>query len=158
MRKWLYGAIQARQKVPGRFRCNDYFPHSPGGPPGIALLLLRAVPGVAMLVQGRNYISGPDPTFASWFLGLSALAAGCLFVIGFVTPFAGIIVGLGAVAVALSFLPACTPNIFASKPALIFALTMLLAVIGAGPGRFSVDVRVFGRVRDHHPIGFGAVE
>jgi hypothetical protein len=35
--------------------------------------------------------------------------------------------------------------LFDSKPALIFALTMLLAIIGAGPGRFSVDARVFGR-------------
>ena len=31
------------------------------------------------------------------------------------------------------------------KPALIFAVTMLLTVMGLGPGRFSVDARVFGR-------------
>jgi hypothetical protein len=34
---------------------------------------------------------------------------------------------------------------FDSQPALIFALTIILAIIGAGPGRYSVDARVFGR-------------
>ncbi len=98
-----------------------------------------------MLVEGRYYIGEPNPTFAAWSVGLSAVATGCLFVIGFITPFVGVIVGLGAAGVAFSLLPSCTPNVFDSKSALIFASTMLLAVIGAGPGRFSVDARVFGR-------------
>ena len=52
---------------------------------------------------------------------------------------------LGTAGVALSLLPASTPSVFDSKPALIFALTILLTIIGVGPGRFSVDARLFGR-------------
>jgi uncharacterized membrane protein YphA (DoxX/SURF4 family) len=111
----------------------------------VSLLLLRAVFGIAVLVEGGFYLGEPNPTLVTWSLGLSALASGGLLLAGFLTPFAGVVVGLGAVGVALSWLPASTPNLFDSKPALIFALTMLLAIIGAGPGRFSVDARVFGR-------------
>ena len=101
--------------------------------------------GIALLVEGGSYISEPNATLATWSLGLSALASGGLFLIGFLTPFAGVVVGLGAVGIALSLLPAGTPNVFDSKPALIFALTMVLTIIGTGPGRFSVDAHVFGR-------------
>jgi uncharacterized membrane protein YphA (DoxX/SURF4 family) len=73
------------------------------------------------------------------------MAAGCLLVLGFLTPITGTVVGVGACSVALSLLPGCTPNLFDARPASIFAWTMLVTLIGLGPGRFSVDARVFGR-------------
>jgi len=78
-------------------------------------------------------------------MGLSVIAAGGLLILGLFTPFVGLVVGLGAVGIILSLLPGCSPNVFDSKPAVIFALTMLLTVIGAGPGRYSMDARMFGR-------------
>jgi len=117
----------------------------PGGWPGISLLLLRVVLGSALLVEGGFYISGPNPTTAIWSLGVSALTSGGLILVGFLTPLAGVLMVLGLLSELLSVLPASTPNIFDSKSALIFALTMLLAIIGTGPGRFSLDARVFGR-------------
>ena len=98
-----------------------------------------------MLLEGGLYIGTPDPTLATWCLGLLALAAGSLLLIGFLTPFAAAVLSLGVIGAALSLFPPCTPNVFDSKPALIFALTILLTIIGAGPGRFSVDARIFGR-------------
>ena len=98
-----------------------------------------------MIIDGGSYVIESHPTLASWSLGLSALASGALLVIGLFTPFVGLVVGLNIVGVALSMLPASTPNMFDSQPALIFALTILLAIIGAGPGRYSADARVFGR-------------
>jgi len=97
------------------------------------------------MVEGGWYIGAADATLASWLLGLSALGSGCMLLIGFLTPAAGVVVGLDVVAISLSFLPAPTPGVFDSRPALIFGLAILLAIIGAGPGRFSVDARVFGR-------------
>jgi uncharacterized membrane protein YphA (DoxX/SURF4 family) len=73
------------------------------------------------------------------------MVAGGLLLIGFLTPIVGAVVGVATVAVAFSVLPGCTPNVFDSKPAVVFALTMLLTLIGLGPGAFSVDARVFGR-------------
>ena len=49
------------------------------------------------------------------------------------------------VGVLLSLLPICTPNVFDSRSAVVFAVAILIALIGIGPGRFSVDARLFGR-------------
>jgi len=98
-----------------------------------------------MLIEGDCYVSEPGPTFATWLLGFSALVSGGLLLVGFLTPLAAAVIGAGAIGAVISSLPTCPSNVFDSKPALIFGLTMLLTVIGAGPGRFSVDARVFGR-------------
>ncbi len=78
-------------------------------------------------------------------VGLVAVASGALLLVGFLTPIAGCLVGVGAVAVMLSLLPACTPSLFDSKVAVIFAGTVLVGLVLLGPGAFSVDARLFGR-------------
>lgn len=112
---------------------------------GVSLLVLRAVLGIAVLAEGLFYIREPGASGPALLLGALAIASGGMLILGYLTPFAGVLVGLGAVACALSLLPICTPNVFDSKPAVIFALTMVLTVVGAGPGRYSVDARMFGR-------------
>jgi uncharacterized membrane protein YphA (DoxX/SURF4 family) len=121
------------------------FPAFPGGWPGIALLLLRAVLAVALLEQGRFYLQGADGAKVNWLIGLSALASGALLLIGFLTPIAGAVAGLGTVALGFSLLPPCTPTIFDSKPAVVFAVAILLGIVVLGPGAFSLDARMFGR-------------
>jgi uncharacterized membrane protein YphA (DoxX/SURF4 family) len=111
----------------------------------MTLLLLRAVFGLALLVDGACYVSEPSPSAASWLLGLSDFGAGALLLIGLLTPLVAAMVGIATLAVGLSFLPACSPSLFATKASLIFGLTMLLTIIGLGPGAFSVDARMFGR-------------
>ena len=109
------------------------------------MLLLRAVVGIAVLLEGMSYVGQANPTPASWFIGLAALVAGGLLLTGYLTPIIAAVVGVGALAVGVSLLPACTPSVFDGKPSLVFALTILLTVIGLGPGAFSVDARAFGR-------------
>jgi uncharacterized membrane protein YphA (DoxX/SURF4 family) len=109
------------------------------------LLLLRAVLGLAIVTEGGFYLSESDSTPATVAVGLTAVASGGLLVAGFLTPIAGVIVAAGTIAIAASLFPVCTPNMFDSKSALIFGLTMLLSLIGLGPGAFSVDARIFGR-------------
>lgn len=101
--------------------------------------------GVAIIVEGGAYLGVPEATVASWLVGLTALISGCLLLIGFLTPLAGLMVGLDVAGVFLSAPPSTTAGVFDSRAALVFGLTILLAVIVAGPGRFSVDARVFGR-------------
>ena len=117
----------------------------PGGWPGLGLLLARAVMGLSVLVQGGYYVRVPDATAAVWAVGLTAIFAAGLLLIGFLTPFAGSAVLLGALGIWLSLIPACTPTVFDSRAANVFALTILWAIIALGPGAFSVDARVFGR-------------
>ena len=124
----------------------------------MSLLLLRAVIGIAVVVQGERYIGAPDSTVASWIIGLAAMVSGCLLLIGFLTPVAGVVVGLDVVGISLSNLPPTTGVVFDSRGALIFGTTILLAIIGAGPGRFSVDARVFGRREIIIPLPHSSVE
>jgi uncharacterized membrane protein YphA (DoxX/SURF4 family) len=111
----------------------------------MSLLLLRVVLAIALLVQGGLYIGGQTSAGSAWLAGLAALAAGSLLLVGFLTPVAGLIAAVGAAGIALSLFPKSSPTVFDSVPAVIYALTMLLTVIGTGPGRFSVDARIFGR-------------
>jgi uncharacterized membrane protein YphA (DoxX/SURF4 family) len=103
------------------------------------------VSGIAILAEGGFYLVGSGSTPGHWFAGVTAIAAGGMLVAGFLTSIAGATVVAVTVAVAMSLLPACTPNLFDSRSAAIFGLTMLLSVIMLGPGAFSVDARVFGR-------------
>jgi uncharacterized membrane protein YphA (DoxX/SURF4 family) len=111
----------------------------------MSLLLLRVVFGIAVLTEGVFYLGGPNSTTVTWSAGLFAIATGILLVVGFLTPIAGALVGLAGLGLAFSLLPLAVPNLWNSELAVIFGLAILLAIIGLGPGAFSVDARVFGR-------------
>ena len=117
----------------------------PAGLPGISLLLMRLVLGIAMILEGGSYFGAPGGTVTTLVAGASAVIAGGLLLAGFFTPFTALVLGLNLIGLAVAAIPAPTPNLFDSQPALIFGLTMIAAVIGVGPGRYSVDARVFGR-------------
>ena len=71
--------------------------------------------------------------------------SGALLLSGFLTPVAGVLVGLGIFGIALGWFPAAARNLFdASLPA-VFAVIMSAAIVFLGPGAFSVDARLFGR-------------
>ena len=109
------------------------------------MLLLRLVLATALLIQAGYYLSEPDGTLAAWFAGSVGIVLGILLFIGFLTPIAGVIVGVCAAAVGFSLIPACSKTLFDSSVSVIFAVTILTAVIVLGPGEFSLDARVFGR-------------
>lgn len=96
-------------------------------------------------MQGWLYFRGLDSGPAAWLIGFPALAGGAFLVLGFLTPVAALIVAAGVASVGLSFLPANSPSLFDSSMTIVFCLTMLVAIIGLGPGAFSVDARLFGR-------------
>jgi uncharacterized membrane protein YphA (DoxX/SURF4 family) len=99
----------------------------------------------ALLVQGVYYLREPSPSPATWLIGLVGVASGALLWVGFLTPFVAVMVGLSATGIGFSLLPICTWTLFESYISVVFAVTILLAIIILGPGAFSVDARVFGR-------------
>ena len=107
-------------------------------------MLFRVVLSVTVLLEARSSLSAGwgDPTVG--LAGLSALASGVLLLIGFLTPVAGCLAGIGCAFVAFSGSVA-TPAIFDSRQAAVFAMTMLVGIVVLGPGAFSVDARLFGR-------------
>lgn len=109
------------------------------------MLLLRAVVGVVLLVQGAFYIGEVNPTPGTWLVGLTAVAGGALLLVGFLTPIIGTLVGLGALCIRLSLVPVPPPNLLEGKLPAIEAAAMLIAIVILGPGAFSVDSRLFGR-------------
>jgi uncharacterized membrane protein YphA (DoxX/SURF4 family) len=112
----------------------------------VGLLLLRAAVGIAFLVQGGSYLSGHGSVaVGASITGLLGVVAGVALLIGFLTPVAAVLAGLGVIGIGLSLLPLSSPNLFDTRLPDIFATVMTAAIVFLGPGAFSVDSRLFGR-------------
>jgi uncharacterized membrane protein YphA (DoxX/SURF4 family) len=96
--------------------------------------------GSLSVTQGGVYLAG-----GRWVAGLFALGIGALLLLGFLTPAAGVLMGLGAAGIAFSWLPAPSANLQEAKLAITLAITMAGAITFLGPGAFSIDARMFGR-------------
>ncbi|MEO8130813.1 MAG: hypothetical protein ABJF23_21930 [Bryobacteraceae bacterium] len=107
-------------------------------------MLLRAAIALTLLVQGQNWLSDNDPLPGSGFAGSAAIATGGLLLIGFLTPIAATVAGLGCAATVV-LLPVSSRAVVDSKTDIAFATVILWAIIILGPGAFSVDARLFGR-------------
>ena len=118
----------------------------PGGRPGVGLLLLRTALGAIAVAFGASDLSGPIArTPLVWSVAFTLLAGGFGLILGFLTPFASMLVGVSVLGIALSWFPA--PPL-ASLGATLTAAMMVATAIGVallGPGAFSVDGQLFGR-------------
>jgi uncharacterized membrane protein YphA (DoxX/SURF4 family) len=76
---------------------------------------------------------------------LLAIANGALLLIGFMTPVAGGLIGLGALGIALAWFPAAARNLFDAALPAVLAVMMSAAIVLLGPGAFSIDARLYGR-------------
>ncbi len=110
----------------------------PGGWPGLGLLLLRALVGVTLIAQSLTYIGSTKLSVLSWVVtALVLIIASCLLV-GFMTPIAAMVTGLGAIALAAS-------HVFQTNQTLLDVIVLTIAIGLLGPGAFSIDARMFGR-------------
>jgi uncharacterized membrane protein YphA (DoxX/SURF4 family) len=118
----------------------------PGGRAGVGLLLLRAVFGLTAVVQGGVYFSSRDnPTLWTWMMGAITLAIGSSLLIGFLTPVACLLLGLGSIATPFSSFPTYTPNLLDDGLSILFVMVIAVAIALLGPGAYSLDARLFGR-------------
>jgi uncharacterized membrane protein YphA (DoxX/SURF4 family) len=108
-------------------------------------LLLRATAGTAIIIQGTAYLAAwHELRYLGWALILLAMMCGVLLLIGYVTPFAGIVAALYSLSASLLLFPAIGP-ILLSQITAVFAAVIAVALVCLGPGAFSVDARLFGR-------------
>ena len=112
-----------------------------GGSPGIALLLMRLVVGAVVLWRaGPGLWSGPPlDIVASAALALAAL----LLIAGLWTPVAGAVVAVVAISEILR-----TGELLNGR---LLAATIGCALTMLGPGRLSIDARLFGWKRIEAP-------
>ena len=110
----------------------------PGGWPGLGLLLLRALVGITLIAQIVAYVGSTKLSMLSWVVtALVLIIASCLLV-GFMTPIAAMIIGLGAIALAIS-------SLLETNQTLLNVIVLTIAIALLGPGAFSIDARMFGR-------------
>jgi uncharacterized membrane protein YphA (DoxX/SURF4 family) len=118
----------------------------PGGKPGLGLLLLRAAVGLAAVAQGISYLTSPlNPSPVKWLFAFVLIASGVALAAGLFTPFAGILLGLCFLGIAVSWFPGPSSGV---QDARLLALGMLItatALALLGPGAFSFDGCLFGR-------------
>ena len=112
------------------------------GWPGIGLLLQRLLIAAALLHFGMSHLNGTSD-LASIVLSLIGAAAGILLLIGLWTPFVGSLIAAVQMWIAFSY---------AGDPWTSIMLAILAATLAIiGPGAWSIDARLFGRV--HIEIG-----
>ena len=113
-----------------------------GGWPGIGLLLMRLVVGAVLLWYAGPRLWSDPPLHTIVACALLAVA-GLLLIAGLWTPVAGAVVAVVAVFEILTGEPAVGRLLAAT---IAGALTML------GPGRLSIDARLFGWKRIDLPV------
>ena len=112
----------------------------PGGWPGLGLLLLRGLVGVTLIAQVLFYVESTQLRVLSLVVtALVLIIASCLLV-GFMTPIAAMIIGLGAIALAAS-------HVLETNQTLVDVIVLTIAIALLGPGAFSIDARMFEDVR-----------
>ena len=114
--------------------------------PGAGLLLLRAVAGLTLLIQGAAYLNdGRNLKFDALVAVTVAFVGGISLLAGILTPITSLLVVLSTIGYTFSWLPAPSANLLDSKLAVINVIAMVTAIAFLGPGAYSLDALFFGR-------------
>jgi uncharacterized membrane protein YphA (DoxX/SURF4 family) len=127
-------------------RLQRAFSTFPDGFPGAGLLLLRAAAGIALVAQGATYVADWHSVgLLTLSVALLMLVSGALLLVGYLTPFAGVLAGLFCLGSAFSWFATPNSELFETKLTAVLATVIALALVCLGPGAFSLDARLFGR-------------
>ena len=98
-----------------------------------------------MIAQTIAHITTTSVSLPNLFIaGLALLIAGCLLM-GFLTPLAAILIGLGAITFSVLGLPLPVQYPFDTPHTLVDVIILSVVILLLGPGAFSFDARMFGR-------------
>ena len=116
------------------------------GWPGVGLLLLRLLTGVALIHVGIDNVLAARPLTIVVLQTIGA-GAGILLLVGLWTPVAGALAAIVKVWIAISLYFS-----YSADPWIPLVQAVLGAVLAmVGPGAWSIDARLFGRKRIYTP-------
>lgn len=114
--------------------------------PGIGLLLLRAAVGGLAAVTGVLCLSGSSERVpAVWATGLGLALSGAALLIGFMTPYASLLLAICLLVGLFSAAPAPLLSFLGPKHLAGVLVILSAAIALLGPGAYSVDGYLFGR-------------
>ena len=109
-------------------------------------MLLRGAVGLTAAVRGVLCLADRGSlTAPAWIAGAVFLAIGILLMIGLLTPIVSCLMGVGSLALLLSWLPLASWSPLNYPVGNVDSLIMAIAIIFLGPGAFSLDAYLFGR-------------
>ncbi len=111
----------------------------------MGLLLLRALVGCSLIVQGVACVQSPNRGPAVWGVAALAFTCGAFLLAGLMTPLVAGLVAIGGVVVASSGIALPVQDLFNAYLAIINLIVLSIAIVLLGPGAFSLDARMFGR-------------
>jgi uncharacterized membrane protein YphA (DoxX/SURF4 family) len=104
-----------------------------------------ALGGLAVTFGVLYLLSRIEHAAAVWVIASVLILGGVALVIGFLTPFASLGIGLCVLGIGFSWFPG-PPFAMLAAPLLVLLVLVTAAGIGLlGPGAFSIDGRLFGR-------------
>jgi hypothetical protein len=113
---------------------------------GVGLLVLRTGLGIPLLVEGTALLSDwRDNASLLILVALISLAAGVALQLGYSVGRGAIAGASTVIALHFSSLDGERLNLFSSRIACFFAMSIAIALVFLGPGAFSIDARRFGR-------------
>ena len=132
---------------PRRQKLQKFFSTFPDGWPGVGLLILRIAVALNAIAQGVCILTGSSGVASiSGALGLVAIVVGLVFLGGFLTPVVGTILAISYLINAASLFLNNDANKHANASIAVYLALISLALALLGPGAFSVDARLFGRL------------
>lgn len=119
----------------------------PAGCPGVSLLLLRLLVGGAASLQALLLITANDGSAnpGVTFFAVLVFVTGSTLIIGFMTPIVSLLLGAGAILLALNGSAVGHLPLFDSSMARLEFIAMSAALVCLGPGALSLDARLYGR-------------
>jgi len=108
--------------------------------------LLRLVVGVASVAGGVSFFLEPaNPSASKWVLASLMTLGGTFMGIGFLTPFAGVLLALCFAGTSVLWPTFPSWSVQDSRWIAIALMVMAAAIALLGPGAYSLDGRLFGR-------------
>lgn len=118
----------------------------PDGGPGIGLLLLRASVGGLAAIAGVVYLSESiERALAVWATGVGLIVSGAALLLGFMTPYASLLLALCLLTGLFSSVPTPLVNFLGPRHLTGILVLISAAIALLGPGSYSVDGYLFGR-------------